>query len=87
MKCMEALFSGLSGNHAVDIALVRESRLRRSIVEDAAVMLSFSALYALFAFWVAGAILHRAELFICGLVIMWTCAGLRYIRLNREMYR
>ena len=57
--CMQKLFSGVAAHHGVDIALVRQYRRERDIVVDAAVILSFGALYAVVAYIFAGRIRRR----------------------------
>src|ERR1043166_8151259 len=58
-ECMEALFNGVARYHAVDVALVRQYRLRRDVLLDSTVMLSFGILYALVAYALAGRIRRR----------------------------
>jgi hypothetical protein len=58
-ECMEALFAGVAKHHGVDVALVREYSVKRDTVLDAAVVLSFGALYAVVAFIFADRIRRR----------------------------
>ena len=58
-ECMEALFAGVAKHHGVDPAVVREYSVKRDIVLDAAVVLSFGALYAVVAFIFADRIRRR----------------------------
>jgi len=56
---IEALFQGIANYHGVDVALVRQYRLRRDIVSDSAVILGFAILYVLVAYYLAGLIRRR----------------------------
>lgn len=58
-ECMEALFDGVAKHHGVDVAVVRHYSVKRDIVLDSAVVLSFGALYAVVAFIFAGRIRRR----------------------------
>jgi hypothetical protein len=58
-ECMEALFNGIASHHGVDVALVRQYRLRRDPVLDSAVILGFGVIYALVAYSLAGLIRRR----------------------------
>jgi len=58
-ECMEALFEGVAKYHGVDVAVVRQYSVKRDIVLDSAVVLSFGALYAVVAFIFAGRIRRR----------------------------
>ena len=58
-KCMEELFTGVASRHGVDVATVREYRLERNIVLDAAVILGFLVVYAVAAYFLIGRIRRR----------------------------
>ena len=58
-ECMETLFAGVAKQHGVDVALVREYRLKRDVVADSVVFLSFGVLYALVAYVLAGLVRQR----------------------------
>ena len=58
-ECMEALFHGVASYHGLDVALVRQYRLRRDIVSDSAVILGFAILYAVVAYYLAGVFRRR----------------------------
>ena len=58
-ECMEALFEGVAKHHGVDVAVVRQYSVKRDIVLDSAVVVSFGALYAVVAFIFAGRIQRR----------------------------
>ena len=58
-ECIETLFHGVANQHGVDVFIVRNYSYERDVVVDAAAMLSFGALYAAFAYIVAGRIRRR----------------------------
>lgn len=58
-ECMEALFEGVAKHHGVDVAVVRGYSVKRDIVLDSTVVVSFGALYAVVAFIFAGRICRR----------------------------
>jgi hypothetical protein len=61
-QCLETLFAGVAKQHGVDVLTVRQYSLERETVLDAAVMLSFGALYAVVAYILAGRIRRRFPL-------------------------
>lgn len=58
-ECMEKLFNGVASQHGVEVALVREYRLRRDVVVDSAAILGFGVIYAVAAYVIAGMIRRR----------------------------
>lgn len=58
-ECMETLFAGVANQHGVDVAVVRQYRLKRDVVADAVVFVSFGVLYALVAYVFAGLVRQR----------------------------
>ena len=58
-ECMALLFDGVARQHGVDVATVRQYRLKRDTFGDAAVILSFALLYAIVANYLAGRIRRR----------------------------
>jgi hypothetical protein len=58
-ECTQRLFSGVAKQHGVDVATVRQYSLERETVLDAAVMVSFGALYVMVAYIFAGRIRRR----------------------------
>jgi len=58
-ECMETLFAGVANQHGVDVAVVRQYRLKRDVVADAVVFVSFGVLYALAAYVFAGLVRQR----------------------------
>ena len=58
-ECMERLFSGISTSHGVPLDVVREYRLRRNRLTDAAVIGIFALLYCWTTYLVAGLIIRR----------------------------
>jgi hypothetical protein len=58
-ECMEALFLGVAKSHGLDVALVRQYRLKRDLVSDSAVMLGFGILYGLVAYYLVTLIRRR----------------------------
>ena len=58
-ECMEAMFQGIAHYHGIDVALVRQYRLKRDIVSDSAVIVGFAILYALVAYYLAGLLRRR----------------------------
>jgi len=58
-ECMDALFEGVAKHHGVDVAVVRQYSVKRDVVLDSAVVLSFGALYAVVAFIFAARIRRR----------------------------
>jgi hypothetical protein len=58
-RCRETLFAGVAKQHGVDVAIVRQYSRERDVVVDAAVILSFGALYAVAAYILAGWIRRR----------------------------
>ena len=58
-ECMESLFEGVAKHHGVDVAVVRQYSVKRDVVLDSAVVLSFGALYAVVAFIFAARIRRR----------------------------
>lgn len=58
-ECMETLFEGVAKHHGVDVAVVRQYSVKRDIVLDSTVVVSFGALYAVVAFIFAGRIRSR----------------------------
>jgi hypothetical protein len=56
---METLFRGVANQHGVDIATVRRSSLERPAAVDAAVILSFGALYLVVSYIFADRIRKR----------------------------
>jgi hypothetical protein len=58
-ECMDRLFVGLSRYHGLDSALADSYRLQRNAFADATILLAFSSLYALAAYFAAGVVLRR----------------------------
>ncbi len=58
-ECMGSLFEGVAQHHGVDVAVVRQYSVKRDVVLDSAVVLSFGALYAVIAFIFAARIRRR----------------------------
>jgi len=58
-KCMESLFTGVAKTHGVDVAVVRNYSRERDVVIDAAVILGFTLIYAVVAYFLAGRIRQR----------------------------
>jgi hypothetical protein len=58
-RCMNSVFTLISDRHDVDVGVVREYRLRRNRVADAAVIGSFGLIYLAVSYFVAGAITRR----------------------------
>ncbi len=57
--CMEVMFQGIANIHGLDEALVREYRLKRDIVSDSAVILGFTILFAVVAYYLVTLIRRR----------------------------
>ena len=58
-QCRVTLFAGVAKQHGVDVAIVRQYSLERDVIVDAAIILSFTSLYALVAYLIAGRIRRR----------------------------
>lgn len=58
-ECMDTMFQGIANYHGIDVALVREYRLKRDVVSDSAVIVGFAILYALVAYYLVTVIRRR----------------------------
>lgn len=58
-ECMETMFQGIANYHGIDVALVRDYRLKRDILSDSAVIVGFAILYALVAYYLVAVIRRR----------------------------